>query len=63
MLICVAKQLVKQKKQKNQYKTGVSSVQFSPLTNWVVGMDMRNDSEEVLVQSFLQEALESSSSI
>ena len=38
-----------------------SSVQFSPLTDWVVGGDMRDDSAEILFQSFLQEALENSS--
>ena len=38
-----------------------TSVQFSPLTVWIVGVDMRNDSAEILFQSFLQEALVSSS--
>ena len=40
-----------------------SSVQFSPLTDWVVGGGgggMRDDSAELLFQSFLQEALVSS---
>ena len=39
----------------------MSSVQFSPLTDRVVGGDMRDDSAEILFQSFLQEALVSSS--
>ena len=37
------------------------SVQFCPLTDWVVVGDMRDDSAEILSQSFLQEALVSSS--
>ena len=40
-----------------------SSLQFSPLIDWVVGGDMRDDSAEILFQSFLQEALVSSSGI
>ena len=36
-------------------------VQFSPLTDWVVGRDMEDDSVEILVQSLLQEAIVSSS--
>ena len=32
-----------------------SSVQFSPLTDWVVRGDMMDDSAEILFQSFLQE--------
>ena len=44
----------------------LSSVQFSSLTDWVVrgggaGVDVRDDSAEILLQSFLQEALVSSS--
>ena len=39
----------------------ISSVRFSPLTDWVVVGDMRDDSAEILFQSFLQEALVSSS--
>ena len=35
----------------------ISSVQFSPLTDWVVGGDMRDDSAEILFQTFLQQAL------
>ena len=38
-----------------------SSVQFSPLTNWIVGRDMTDDSAEILKQSFLREAIVSSS--
>ena len=38
-----------------------SSVQFNPLTNWVIREDMRDDSAEILFQSFLWEALVSSS--
>ena len=34
-----------------------SSVQFSPLTDLVVREDMRDDSAEIPLQSFLQEAL------
>ena len=30
-------------------------VQFSPLTVWVVGGNMRDDSAEILFQSFLRE--------
>ena len=37
------------------------SVQFSPLTDWVVWGDMRDDSAEILFQCFLQTALVSSS--
>ena len=40
-----------------------SSVQFSPLTDWVVVGKMREDSTEILFQSFLQEALVCSSGI
>ena len=43
-----------------------SSVQVSPLTDWVVGEgwgDMRDDSAEIPFQSFLQEALVSRSGI
>ena len=36
------------------------SVQFSPLTYWVVRGDMKDDSAQILFQSFLQEALVSS---
>ena len=40
------------------------SVHFSPLTDWVMGGGyMRNDSAEVLFQSFLQEARVSSSGV
>ena len=43
--------------------TGVqfSSVQINPLTDWVVGGDMGDESAEILFQSFLQEALVNSS--
>ena len=37
------------------------SVQFSPLADWVIRRDMKDDSAEILFQSFLQEALVSSS--
>ena len=40
-----------------------TSVQLSPLTYWVVGGDMTDDSAEILFQSFLQEALASSSGV
>ena len=44
---------------------GVGRVQFSPLIEWVVGGgvwgDMKDDSVEILFQSFLQEGLLSSS--
>ena len=36
------------------------SLRFSPLTDWVVGGNMTDDSAEILFQSFLQEALVSS---
>ena len=36
-------------------------VQLSPLTYWVVGGDMTDDSAEILFQSFLQGAVKSSS--
>ena len=39
----------------------INSLQFSPLTHWIVEADMRNDSAEILFQSFLQEAFVSSS--
>ena len=39
----------------------VSSLQFSPLTDWVVGGDKRDDSAETFFQSLVQEALVSSS--
>ena len=35
---------------------GKSSVQFSPVTDRVVGGNMRDDSAEILFLSFLQEA-------
>ena len=38
-----------------------SSVQFSPVTDWVIEGDMRDDSVDILFQSFLQDALVSSS--
>ena len=40
-------------------KVKVSSVPFSPLTDWVAGGggDMRDDSAEILFQSFLQETI------
>ena len=38
-----------------------SSVQINPLTDWVVGGDMGDESAEILFQSFLQEALVNSS--
>ena len=38
-------------------------VQFSPLTNWVIGGYMREDSAEILIQSFQQEAFVSTSGI
>ena len=43
--------------------TVFSSVQFSPLTDWVVRGDTRNDSTEILFQSFLQKALVSGSAV
>ena len=43
----------------------LTSVQFCPLIQWVGGMgeggDMRDNSAEIFLQSFLQEALVSSS--
>ena len=36
-------------------------VQFSPLSNWVVGGDIMDESAEILFQSFLQGALVSTS--
>ena len=33
------------------------SVQFSPLADWVIRRDMKDDSAEILFQSFLQEAV------
>ena len=39
----------------------ISSVRFSPLTDWVVVGDVRDDSAEILFQSYLQETLVSSS--
>ena len=41
----------------------ISSVHCSPLTDWVVRGDMRDDSAEILFQSFLQKALVSSSGL
>ena len=38
-----------------------NKVQFSPLNDGVIGGDMRDNSAEILFQSFLQEALVSSS--
>ena len=44
---------------KTEKKIQFSSVQFSPLTDWVTGGrgGMWDDSAEILSQSFLQEAL------
>ena len=41
----------------------VSSIQFSPLTDWVIGGDMTDDSAEILFQSFLQEVIVSRSGV